>query len=223
MIATAPLGLAAAPLALAATALAAVAVGILLPPAALNALMREGGPVESMTVVLYAVAAVGALVARMQALCTADRLAVAYTLVACIGREISVRKHLLDANLGGHCCNPAQTRLALAAALTLLLVAVAWLGLRVLRALKRRGVSARDPVAVTLAAIVADAALSQLFDRAPGWLGGADAIDVRLAGMLLALEETLEMMLPVLALIAMVQVTEHADALRAAHRRAQPD
>jgi hypothetical protein len=185
--------------------LAAAAIALWLPVHALTHLMREGGPIESATALLY-MAAVGAVcLVRNPSFGRPAKAMSVVLLGCCAAREVSVRRILLEADIGAYCCSPAQARFAIGVLLVLLVAAVAWLAARYARAILA-GFKRRRPVAVTLMTIFGSALLSQLLDRVKI---GATLLGYTLSGtgraLALSLEEVLEMTLPALVVLAVLQ------------------
>ena len=183
-----------------------LAVGVWLPVEMLTHVMREGGPIENATAIFYVAAAGAVFFVRDPAFGGLARTAAAFVLACCIAREVSIRRWLLDAPLGAYCCTTAQTYIILGVLLVLLGVAGVWLVARYTRPLYR---AFRDgsPVAVTLVTMFGCAALSQVFDSLPKITAGLFrfAISLRGRAVALSLEEVLEMVLPALVVLAVVQ------------------
>jgi hypothetical protein len=177
-----------------------------LPVEMLTHLMREGGPIENATAILYVIAAGAVFLVRSPAFGGLAKIASAFVLACCIAREVSVRRWLLDAPLGAYCCTPAQTYIILGVLLVLLVVAGVWLVAGYTRPLYRAFWQG-SPVAVTLVTMFGAAALSQVFDRLPKIAVALFGYAVTLRGRALALslEEVLEMMLPALVVLAVLQ------------------
>src|SRR5688500_1660798 len=98
----------------------ALAAGARGPGAPAARVVRQDGPVESATVLLYVIAGCAVLFMPNRYLRSIDRAAVAYVLFACVAREISLGKLLVNADLAGYCCTPQQTRLVLGLLLAVL-------------------------------------------------------------------------------------------------------
>ena len=183
-----------------------LAAGVLLPVEMLMHLMREGGPIENATAILYLVAAGAVFFVRHPAFGGLAKTASAFVLACCIAREVSIRRWLLETPLGSYCCTPGQTYVILGVLLVLLVVAGAWLVARYTRPLYRAFWQG-SPVAVTLVTMFGCAALSQVFDRLPKITVALFGLALSLRGRALALsfEEALEMMLPALVVLAVLQ------------------
>src|SRR5688572_27178487 len=84
--------------------LIAVAGGLLLPLPLLEALMVENGPIENGTVMLYGVAIAAVWMARNPSFGRIAATASSVILIACIAREMSLRRWLIDTAGTGFCC-----------------------------------------------------------------------------------------------------------------------
>lgn len=189
------------------------AVAVWLPLEVVISLMREGGPVENATALLYLFAAGAVFLVRNPAFGGVAKTASAFVLLCCIAREVSVRRWLLDEPLGVYCCTPAQTRVILGVLLVLLVISGVWLVTRYGRALLT-AFSQRVPAAMALMTMLTCAVLSQMLDRVPKFLAAffGHAVSMRGRALALSLEEVLEMMLPALVILAVVQARGEAKA-----------
>ncbi|HEX2542456.1 MAG TPA: hypothetical protein VHM00_15400 [Caldimonas sp.] len=192
---------------------AALAVAIGLATSTLVPLdfLEEGGPVETATVYLYVLAAACVLLARLPSLRRVDKAAIGIVLIAFAAREADLHVSLfefsiLKASFYHRHATPGQ----IVAALAILLPVV----LSFLLLLRRHGglwLAApsrwRAPV-VTVTTFVVLMLATKVFDRMPAVLVELrilDAMPAALRNVLLALEEVLEMALPLLAILAVVQ------------------
>ena len=180
----------------------AVGAGWALPVEMIRELMRESGPVENATVVLYGVAIGSLWSIRNPLFGNAAALAGTMVITACIAREVSLRRLLLEASL----VSDHAFFVALAGLLILLVVfATGWLLVRY-RMVVTRGLWRGAPTAVTLAVLGCTLVLSQIMDQLPQLArGSGHALSVRAHLVALSLEEVLELMLPVLVILAAVQ------------------
>lgn len=197
--------LAAPVLALAAIVLT-LAIGVWFPVELLTHTMREGGPIENATAVLYVVAAGAVFLVQHPAFGGLAKSASAFVLACCIAREVSVRRWLLDAPFGPYCCTAGQTRIIIGVLLVVLVIAGVWLAVRYTRTLLS-AFTHRAPAAIAIVTMFTCAALSQIFDRLPkitlalfGYVAS-----MRGRALALSLEEVLEMMLPALVVLAVLQ------------------
>jgi hypothetical protein len=197
-------------LALAAAALAVV-LGLATAGAGAERLLEEGGPVETATFYLY-LAAVAVLAAvRLPSLPGLEKAAVSLLLVAFAAREADLHVSLfgtsiLKASFYHRHATPGQIVLALA-----ILVPVALSFVLLLRRHGPRWLSAPSrwpaPV-VTVTTFLALMVISKSFDRLPAVLVELrviDAMPTAVRSVLLALEEVLELALPLLAMVAVMQ------------------
>lgn len=194
------------------SALLAAAIASWLPPETLTHLMREGGPVETATALVYAAAAGALWVMPNPVFGLAGRTAGTIVLGSCIAREVSVRKWLLSTDPGAYCCTQAETQIVIGVMLVMLVAAGAWLIARHTRALLT-GLWQRKPVPVTIGTMFACAALSQVLDRAPKITLAlfGHVLSGRGRAVALSLEEVLEMLLPALVILAIVQANRRAN------------
>jgi hypothetical protein len=179
-------------------------IAALLWPAATIELMRENGPVENATVVLYIAGLVLVWAARHPNFGKISAAAASVLLFACVAREISLRRQLLAAagyETSGSQLSAWPNVLAAAVAVAVL-PALLWLTWRYARG-ALHGLVRRKPFALTLVVAFLCIAFAELFDH----LLKVEAADIGQSAskgyaVAFALEETLEMMFPVLLFIA---------------------
>jgi membrane-associated phospholipid phosphatase len=172
---------------------AAAWIGLNTPGSIGPAVLEESGPVEKSTVLLYLAAAACLAAVRVASLSRLDKTALCIVLVAFAAREA-------DGHLGHH------GSLVFAP----IAVAGAWLA--------RRAWSSRDalrawwqwrPEATTLLTFAAVIGTAIVLDQLPAVLADQDALSGRSTGLyrylVLSFEEVLELALPVLALLGIVQ------------------
>ena len=204
-------------------ALLAILAALVLQPETINELMWENGPIENATVIWYG----GALIAVwLIAHPDFDRTSAAATsiiLFACIAREISLRRRLLSA--AGYDDDPAVfdmtawPNLLACVVVIMLLLAAAWLLWRYGRT-ARNEVQRGRPYALTLEAAFLCLVASQLMERVQKMdIQLGLSMSARARATALSLEEVLEMLLPVLIVIAAVQVGLRASSRRQPHRQ----
>lgn len=176
-------------------AVAALAVGFAMPQALATDLVREGGPVETGTVVLYLLAIAGVLATQRASLSMADKTALGIVLLALAGREAD----LLDLSTVGTFA--VAVPLALSAGWLVLQYGAGW-----------RQATARPQwrtPAATVLMFMAVAAFVGILDQTPAALGelGMHARLPALVWLVMqSTEEILELALPVLAMLALIQV-----------------
>lgn len=180
----------------------AVGAGWALPVEMVRELMRESGPVENATVVFYGIAIGSLWSIRNPLFGNAAALAGTVVMTACIAREVSLRRLLLEAGL----VSDHAFFVALAGLLVLLVVfATGWLLVRY-GMVVAKGLWRGRPAAVTLAVLGCTLMFSQILDQLPALArGSSHALSVRERLVALSLEEVLELMLPVLVILAAVQ------------------
>ena len=184
-------------------AVVAVIAALLWPQATIE-VMRENGPVENATVVLYVAGLVLVWMSRHPDFGKVSAAAASVLLFACVAREVSLRRQLLAA--AGYETSGSQLsawpNLLAAAVAVAVLPALLWLTWRYARS-ALDGLARRKPFALTLVVAFLCIAMAELFDH----LLKVEAGDVghaasRPHAVAFALEETLEMMFPVLLLLA---------------------
>ena len=195
-------------------ALVATWVGLNTPSMVRPAFLQEGGPVENSTIFLYLVSALCVLTLRPPAWSKRDVAAVCVVLLAFAAREADLHIALFGISiLKARFYNSIGTPWQIAGALAVLAplaLSLAWLALRSQRvwraALSRRRWRA---AARTLLAFVLAIVLAKSFDRMPEILhdtGLLREMPTALRYVLLSLEEILELSLPVLATVALLQL-----------------
>ena len=197
--------------------LMAIVAALLWSPETINGLMREHGPVENASVVWYGAALLAIWGVQHPAFGKTSAAAASVLLVACVAKEISLRRQLLAAAGYEPCCAHLTAWPNLVAAVLVLTVlpAAAWLLWRYSR-LAVESLRRRRPLAVTLAAAFFCLAASQFSERIQKIDGSQPgfAMSSRARAAALSLEEVLEMMLPVLIVIAALQVGVRTPAQR---------
>lgn len=184
---------AAGPLLVLVFGLAAAWIGLHTPESIGQAVLAESGPVEKSTLLLYLAAAACLAAVRVASLSRLDRTALCIVLLAFAAREAD-----------GHLAHHDSVIFAPVA------VAGAWLA--------RRAWSARQamrawwqwrPEATTVLTFAAVIGTAIVLDQVPAALAGQDALGGKPAGpyryLVLSFEEVLELALPVLALLGIVQ------------------
>lgn len=176
-------------------AVAAISIGIAMPDALAAQWVREGGPLETATILLYLVAIAGVLAIQRDTLNMADKTALGILLLALAGNEAGILQ--------------LSTVGTFAVAVPLALSA-AWLVLQYGASLRRLRLRPqwRTPT-VTVLMFLAVAMFAGILDLTPealGSLGIQNRLSPALWQALLNLEELLEMLLPVLAMLALVQL-----------------
>ena len=176
-------------------AVVALSIGLAMPDALAAQLVRDGGPLETVTLLLYLVAIAGVLAIQRDTLNMADKTALGILLLALAGHEAGVLQL------------SAVGTFAVAVPLAL---AAAWLVLQYGAGLRRLHLRPhwRTPT-VTVMMFLAVAMFAGILDLTPdalGSLGIRNRLSPALWQALLNLEELLEMLLPVLAMLALVQL-----------------
>jgi len=190
---------------------AAAWVGLNTPQAIGPAVLEENGPVEKSTVLLYLAAVLCALMVRVAFLSRPDRVAICVLLLAFAAREADWHlahwgTSLLEA--------PRSHVLAAMAALAPVAIAAGWLAGRAWSASRAmRAWRQWRPEATTSLTFVAVIGAAIILDQLPAFLAGQHP-DLFTAGssaaafrsyLMLSFEEILELALPVLALLALLQ------------------
>jgi hypothetical protein len=199
----------AAPGVAALVALVAGGLGLLLPTSVVLVWMEEHGPVERWTLMLYFLAALGVCGDR-ERLKAPAWLAIVTLLVAAVGRELDWHKSFTEVSIFkvGYYLGAAPVPHKLAALATLLPVGLSgiWLAWRFAPPLWR-GLRRGHPPAWTVLTLLVVLALCKLADRSLGVL--SEDFGVRSSGqaraLQLSLEESLELALPALVLLWLVQ------------------
>lgn len=185
-----------------------VACALWLPAHALSGLVRENGPLENATVVWYGAALVAVWLAWDTGFSKTSAAAANILMFACIAKEISLRRLLMAAagyEPGSYDSAAWPNLLALMMVLAALLAAT-WLLWRYARVFLA-ALSRREPFAITLAVAFSCLAASQAFDQLSKIAGNGLGLTLSSSGSALAhlVEEVLEMVFPVLLLIAVLQ------------------
>ncbi len=197
-------------------ALAALATWLAFPPADVERIMGETGPVEMLTAATYALCAAAIWWARGRADDLRSVAASSVVMLAFCLRELDWHRHFTGTSVLrlSWYAGPAGVGAKLAAASVLLavLAALGWLVLHHAREVWQ-GWRGRRPMAVTLMAFLATLVLAKTLDRSVGILVGDYGVDVPLVWKALrtAFEEWFELGLSMLVMLALVQ-----------HRAAQP-
>ena len=190
---------------------AAAWVGLNTPQAIGPAVLEENGPVEKSTVLLYLAAVFCVLMVRVAFLSRLDRVAICVLLLAFAAREADWYPAHLDTSLLEA---PLPRILAAMAALAPVAIAAGWLAGRVWSASRAmRAWRQWRPEATTLLTFIAVIGAAIILDQLPAFLAGQQP-DLFTAGssaaafrgyLVLSFEEFLELALPVLALLAILQ------------------
>jgi len=200
------------PMLLGLTCLLALLLWLALPAQTVISLMSEDGPVESATVVAYALAVVAIWLLRASTWPT--RLASSMVLLMFAAREMDLHRSLFGMSMLksrfylSAPLLPRLTALAILLPLVLALVYLVWKHARPLW----RGLRQRQTVAVTLACFFAALIASKAIDRSLNVVFElfSYASPLWLQALQLAFEETLELLLPVLAIVAARQSASEA-------------
>ena len=183
-------------LASAAALAALVAVGSVSPDA-LRALVQERGAVETLTVAFYWAAIVAAWLKLSDRKVAAAVIAV---LLACVAREEGLRRPLLVLGAQAPPWGSFAASFFVAAVVLAAIAGAAWLVVIYTRRQRRPAVE------WTLWTLAATLLVSQAFDRLPKSAGRAGfSVTPENALVLQTFEEFLEMMLPVLIVVAIAQ------------------
>ena len=192
-------------------AVVAIAVGVLVQSPSIEHLLEEGGFVESATLWLYMAAVLTLLIGGRAVLPLADIGAGSVLLLAMAAREADLHKELVGTSIlkmRFYLNGPALGQLALAAAV---LVPIALSGLWLLRRHGRRWLTAPlrwTPAMVTLFTMGVALVFAKIMDRTPatlGELGLLRSVPEVVVHVMLALEEILELGLPLFAILALLQ------------------
>jgi membrane-associated phospholipid phosphatase len=169
-------------------------------------LMQENGPVENGTVVLYLLA-IGCVWASPRRLLTRpDKVALATVLLAFVVREAELHEAWLDMGL------PSMHVAGVSAALLPVALSACWLAARCHAGWRISGISGmtahwRVP-ALTAFLFALATVLAQTLDQAPGALvewGVVERVPSAAATVMRSVEEMLELLLPALAILALMQ------------------
>ncbi len=176
-------------------AVAALSIGLAMPDALAAQLVRDGGPLETVTVLLYLVAIAGVLATQRDTLNMADKTALGILLLALAGHEADILQ---------------LSTVGTFAVAVPLAISAAWLVLQYGASLRRLRLRPRwRTPAATVMMFLAVAMLAGILDLTPdalGSLGLQNRLPPVLWQAVLNLEEMLEMLLPVLAMLALVQL-----------------
>lgn len=191
-------------------ALAALATWLAFPPADVERIMGETGPVERLTAATYALCALAIWWARGRADDLRSVAASSVVMLAFCMRELDWHRHFTGTSVLrlSWYAGPAGVGAKLVAACVLLavLAALAWLVTRHGREVWQ-GWRDRRPMAVTLAMFLATLVLAKTLDRSVGILVGDYGVDVPLVWKALrtAFEEWFELGLSMLVMLALFQ------------------
>ena len=188
----------------------ALVLWLTLPAEELTLLVEEGGPIERPTAWFYLLAALAAWYLRTPTDDPRTTIALSGVLAAFGVRELDLHKawegtSMLRASFFGGDA-PLDVKLLM---LLVLLLLARWGGYLLLRhaAGVVRGVARREPVATSVAVFVVTLLLATVLDRSASVLG--ERFDVHLGAsvevLLRGLEEVAELVLPLIALLAMCQ------------------
>ncbi|HYH42184.1 MAG TPA: hypothetical protein VD867_09390 [Burkholderiales bacterium] len=184
-------------------ALVAVAAALAWPEGTTH-FMREDGPVENASAVFYILGVAAAWSARHPAYNKASAAAVSIVLIVCFAREVSLRRQLLAAagfNASGNSMS-AWPNLIAAALVVALVPALIWLIWRYWR-VALDGLLRRETYALTLVVALLCIVAAEGFDHALKVDHDNAALAAsRLHAVAFALEETLEMMFPILLFLS---------------------
>lgn len=206
------------PMLLGLTCLLALLLWLALPAQTVIGLMSEDGPVESATVVAYLLAVLAIWLLRASTWPT--RLASSMVLLMFAAREMDLHKSLFGISMlksRFYLSAPLLPRLTALAILLPLAIALVYLLWKHARPLWR-GLRERQTVAVTLACFFAALIASKAIDRSLNVVFEifSYASPLWLQALQLAFEEMLELLLPVLAIVAARQsASEVTPVLRA--------
>lgn len=185
----------------------AVAIWLALTPAEVMVLMREGGPIEGMTEWLYLALAAALWLNPRRDGAWRDTLALSVMLAAAGAREMDLHKvftgySVLKVSFYLHDV-PLWHKLIALFVLALIAAAALHLLRRHANALWR-GLRRREPVACSVALFFAVMVISKVLDRAINVLAGDYGISTstEIHALVSALEETVELSLPLIATLA---------------------
>jgi hypothetical protein len=198
----------------------ALALWVVLPPEPLMRILAEGGPVELPTALLYLLLALALLLPR--SIDIRLRLALAVSFATFAAREFDLHKEWTGKSvlkvsfyLGDA---PAHQKVVALSVLAVIAVSVLYL-LRRHALATWRALRAGHPVAVTIAWFMATIVVSKVLDRSVNLLIEDFGVPVgpSVHALVSAVEEVSELVLPLLAALALLQHVGGAD--RAAPRR----
>jgi hypothetical protein len=177
--------------------------------------MIEGGPVENAAIIAYYIALGTLWLFPPQVMNRVALAAGSMLLLACAARELDLHKSAFGMSiLKSHFYRDYATGPQIAAALAILLPIFAAMGYLALRYGRRviEGTRRGDPAAATVATMVILLFVLKAFDSIIGyvgaWLGEPGQIwgyTTKMGLITMALEETLEILPPLLAVIAIMQ------------------
>ena len=189
---------------------------LLLPWESSLELMREGGPVENTTVIVFYIALAVLWTFTPLELPRLSCAAISILLLACAARELDMHIALFGMSiLKSNFYRKFATGQQIAVALLIIfpvLLSVVYLLIRHGRWLLN-GVRQRVPTAVTTMSIIGLLVFVKLLDRALGVVEelGGQAPPIALRAMQLSLEEPLETVLALLVMVAIAQAWRTAD------------
>lgn len=189
----------------------AVLIGLGMPALVPTAFVEEGGPVETGTILLYAVAALAVAFVRLPALSGIDKLCAIVVLVAFAAREAD-----LHVALFGFSILKARFYSTVGSAdqITVAVLVLALIALAALLLMKRHGRrwltspanwSAPDATVIVFMFVLL---VAKSMDKLPGtleYLGRASLLSSQVLLLMLSVEEILEFLLPGLVLLAIMQ------------------
>lgn len=194
-----------------ATTLVAIAIGAGTPSIFPLSFLLEDGPVESGTIFLYIAAALTVLLIRLPSLSRTDKIAICIVLLAFAAREADLHRAMFDesilkARFYSRDASLGQIALALLA-LAPIAAAGVWLLVRFGRRWSQSPARWTTPMA-TVAMFVVALVIAKAMDRLPDVLassGMLEGVPSAARMLLLSIEEILELLLPVLAILAVAQ------------------
>jgi hypothetical protein len=189
---------------LALTCLLALLTWLTQPAQTVITLMAEGGPIENATVAAYAIAIAGLWLLRSSDVLT--RLASSWVLLMFAAREMDLHKTLFGMSMlksRFYLAGAALPRIEALAILLPLAIAVLYLLRKHTTALWQQ-LRQRQAVAVSIGCFLLALFVSKAIDRSLNMVFEISGVTspVWLQALQLSLEETLELLLPVLALVA---------------------
>jgi hypothetical protein len=188
----------------------AMAVWLSMPTEAVRWLMREEGPVETTTAVLFFLLALGLYWLRPEQDDRCSWLSMAILCAACGAREMDwhrawTGKSVLKISFY---LGPAPMHQKLVVLAALMLVAVCAIHLLRRHALRLwRGMRASEPVAVTVATLLVTTGITKILDRSVNLLANDHGIVATppIRALVSALEESMELGLPLMVTLALWQ------------------
>lgn len=198
----------------AATILLAGLMGALTPSIFPEHLFSEGGPVENLTLVFYALGILAVLAVPTRIVSGVDKLATCILLAAFAAREMDLHTVMFGTSiLKARFYNRDGTASQIAIALLVLLpifASIGWLavkhGRQWLGALRKR-----QPAAITFLIFMIALVVAKLSDRAPDTLAGWNmAVSMTVQHIMQGIEESLEMFLPIFIAMAVWQAARYS-------------